>query len=69
MPEVILSPKYQIVIPKKVREEVNLKSGQVIRLVVKEGIISLIPDKPLKEFKGYLKGMRTGNLREEKERL
>ena len=69
MPNVTLSSKYQIVIPKEIRRQLKLKSGQKMTILVKEGIISLVPDHPLKEFKGYLRGMNTEELREEKDRI
>lgn len=69
MAEVIVSPKYQVVIPKEIRKQMHLKTGQKVLVVAKEGIITLIPDHPLKEYRGYLKGMKTGNLREEEGRI
>ncbi len=68
MADVTLSSKYQVVIPKEVRKQLRLKSGQKLILLVKEGVISLIPDRPLEEFEGYLKGMDTEGLREERDR-
>jgi AbrB family looped-hinge helix DNA binding protein len=63
-----ISPKYQVVIPKDVREKLHLKSGQKMTVVTKGGVIYFIPEKPLESFRGYLKGMDTGNLREDEER-
>lgn len=68
MVEVVLSPKYQVVIPKQIRRELALKSGQKIELLVKEGLITLIPERPLKEFRGYLKKMDTKGYRDHGER-
>lgn len=69
MMEVVLSPKYQLVIPKQIRKQLSLKSGQKIELLVKEGLITLVPEKPLKEFRGYLKNMNIGHIRDRGERL
>ncbi len=69
MVEVMLSPKYQVVIPKQIRKQLALKSGQKIELLVKEGLITLVPERPLKEFRGYLKNMNIKALREHNERL
>ena len=69
MVEVVLSPKYQLVIPKQIREHLALKSGQKIGLLVKEGLITLVPEKPLKEFRGYLKNMNIKGFRDNGERL
>ena len=63
-----ISPKYQVVIPKNVREKLHLKSGQKMTVVTKGGVIYFIPEKPLDSFRGFLKGMDTGNLREDNER-
>lgn len=63
-----ISSKYQIVIPKDVREKLNLKSGQKMTVVIKGGLIYLIPEKPIESFKGFLKGMNMKDIRETKER-
>jgi len=67
--EVILSPKYQVVIPKEVRRQLELKSGQRLQVIVRRGTITLVPDHPLKELRGLFKGMQTEGLREEGERV
>ena len=67
--EVILSPKYQVVIPKQVRKQLELKSGQKLQIIVRGGTITLVPDHPLKELKGLFRGMQTAGLREEEERI
>lgn len=69
MVEVVLSPKYQLVIPKQIRKQLALKSGQKIELVVKEGLITLVPEKPLREFRGYLNKMDIRSYREHRERI
>ena len=63
-----LSPKYQVVIPKDVREKLHLKSGQKLTVVTKGGVIYFIPEKPIEAFRGFLKGMDTGNIREDQDR-
>lgn len=63
-----ISSKYQVVIPKDVREKLQLKSGQKMTVVVKGGVVYLIPEKPLESFRGFLKGMNTKGMREDKER-
>ena len=69
MTQVVLSPKYQLVIPKQVRNKLALKSGQKIELLVKDGLITLIPEKPLKDFRGYLKKMIMNDFRDHGERI
>ena len=67
--EVILSPKYQVVIPKEVRKQLKLKSGKRLQIIVRGESIILVPDQPLKELRGLFKGMQTEGLREEGERI
>ncbi len=64
-----ISPKFQIVIPKEVREKLHLAPGQRLQAVEKGGIITLVPELPLKSLKRALKGMSTRDLREKKDRL
>lgn len=63
-----ISPKFQVVIPKAVREQLHLKSGQKLTVVVKGGVVHLIPEKPVEMFRGFLKGMNTKDIREEEDR-
>lgn len=65
---VTLSPKFQIVIPKAMREAMKLKKGMEMELISLQGNIMLIPVKSLKELKGSLKGMDISNIREKKDR-
>lgn len=65
--ETILSPKYQILLPKELRRPLGLKKGQKFQIVTKDGLIILIPEMSLKEMRGWLKGLKTTGLREDKE--
>ncbi len=69
MTQVTVSSKYQVVIPREVRRQVPLHEGQKLVLIVKEGTITLVPDRPLATFRGFLKGMRTGAAREKRDRV
>jgi len=64
-----LSPKFQVVIPRDVREKLDLKPGQKIVVIEKGGVLHLIPQKPIKEMKGFVKGIDTSNLRDEEDRF
>jgi AbrB family looped-hinge helix DNA binding protein len=64
-----LSPKFQVVIPRDVREKLDLKPGQKIVVIEKGGVLHLIPQKPMKEMKGFVKGMDTSKLRDEEDRF
>jgi AbrB family looped-hinge helix DNA binding protein len=59
MTAVTVSPKYQIVIPKEVRESMGIFSGQKIQVLTYQNRIELIPIKPMKKLKGFLKGIDT----------
>ena len=59
MTSVTVSPKYQVVIPKEVRESMGIFSGQKIQVITYQNRIELIPIKPMKKLKGFLKGIDT----------
>jgi AbrB family looped-hinge helix DNA binding protein len=59
MTAVTVSPKYQVVIPKEVRESMGIFSGQKIQVLTYRNRIELIPIKPMKKLKGFLKGIDT----------
>ncbi len=69
MPQTVVSSKYQIVIPKEVRTKIDLEKGQVLQVVVRNGVIMLIPDRPLAELRGFVKGMESSELRDKEDRL
>jgi AbrB family looped-hinge helix DNA binding protein len=56
---ITVSPKYQVVIPKQVRKTLKLSPGQKIQVVVYEDRMELIPVRPLKKMRGFLKGIDT----------
>ena len=59
MTAVTVSPKFQVVIPKDVRESMGIISGQKIQMLTFRDRIELIPIKSMKEMKGFLKGIDT----------
>jgi len=69
MARTVVSSKYQVVIPKEVREESGLRKGQRFQVISKGGVISLIPESPLSTLRGLARGMRTAGLREKKDRF
>jgi AbrB family looped-hinge helix DNA binding protein len=68
MTAVTVSPKYQVVIPKEVRESLGIVSGQKIEILTYQNRIELIPIKPMKEMRGFLKGINT-NVKRDKDRV
>ena len=65
MNTVTVSPKFQVVIPKAVRELMGISSGQKVQMLTYQNRIELIPVKPMKQIKGFLKGIDTDVIREE----
>lgn len=65
MTTVTVSPKYQIVIPKEIRESMGIASGQKVQIMSYQGRIEVIPLKPMEAMKGFLKGIDTAVIREE----
>ena len=59
METVTVSPKFQVVIPKQLRESLKLTPGQKIQVLLYENRIELIPVRPIKKMRGFLKGMDT----------
>ena len=60
-----ISTKYQIVIPREVREQFNLKPGQKVMFIPYKNTIRLVIVPPIKDALGIFKGINTDNLREE----
>lgn len=59
-----VSPKFQVVIPLRVRRALGIRPGQKIHVIPYEGRIELIPVRPLKQARGFLKGIETDVERE-----
>ena len=59
MQTVTISPKYQVVIPKKIRDRLGLLPGQKVQAMAYGGRIELIPVRPARQMKGFLKGIDT----------
>ena len=68
MHTVTVSPKYQVVIPKEIRETLRLRPGQKMRVIEYDGRIELIPDRDIAELRGFIKGIDT-RIEREKDRV
>jgi len=68
MTAVTVSPKFQIVIPKDIRESMGIVSGQKVQVLTYRNRIELVPIKPMKKMKGFLKGLDT-EVKRDKNRL
>jgi len=64
MTAVTVSPKFQVVIPKEIRDSMGIVSGQKIQILTYQNRIELIPIKPMKKMRGFLKGIDTDVTRE-----
>ncbi len=64
MSSVKVSPKFQVVIPKEIRESLNLSPGQRMQVIQYENRIELIPEKDVGELEGFLKGIDTSFTRD-----
>jgi AbrB family looped-hinge helix DNA binding protein len=65
MNTVTVSPKYQVVIPKNIRDALQLRPGQKMKVIEYNGRIELIPDRDISELRGFLKGINTDFIRED----
>ena len=61
---VTVSSKFQIVIPKELRERLGIEPGQKVQAFAFEDRIELVPIRPLKSMRGFLKGIDTSVDRE-----
>ena len=59
METVKISSKFQVVIPRRIREKLQLVPGQKVQAIVYEGRIELIPLRPIQEMRGFLAGIDT----------
>lgn len=68
--KVRVSPKFQIVIPKALREELQIHAGQELLIYSVDGALRVVPNRPVKELRGIAKGMRwKEELRDHSERF
>ena len=59
MAVVTVSPKYQVVIPQRIREALGLKPGQKVEAVQYLDRVEFIPVRPIHTMRGFLKGIDT----------
>lgn len=69
MDTVTISPKYQVVIPRAIREKWNVKPGQKVRFIIYGNRLEIVPVRDIKEARGFLKGMSSAIEREEDDRV
>ena len=59
MKTVTVSPKFQVVIPRSIRESLHIQPGQKVQVILYKNRIELIPWMPVKKARGFLKGIET----------
>jgi AbrB family looped-hinge helix DNA binding protein len=65
METVTISPKFQVVIPKEIRDSLQLTAGQKVQAILYDNRIELIPMRSLASMRGFLKGIDTTIVRED----
>ncbi|HET9854834.1 MAG TPA: AbrB/MazE/SpoVT family DNA-binding domain-containing protein [Methylomirabilota bacterium] len=65
----VLSSKYQLVLPRGARERLHLRPGMRITVLQKGGVIFLVPERPVRTYRGIVRGVSPKGLREKKDRL
>jgi len=69
MDTVTMSSKYQVVIPRSIREKWNVRPGQKVRFIIYGNRLEIVPVRDIKEARGFLKGMSSDIEREEEDRV
>jgi AbrB family looped-hinge helix DNA binding protein len=69
MASAVISPKFQIVIPKEIRDRAGLAVGQRVQFITRGALITLVPERPIADLRGVAKGMSTDGLRDKTDRL
>lgn len=69
MNAVTISPKFQVVIPKSIREQLKLVPGQKIQAIAYGDRIEFIPIRPASEMRGMLRGLDTSFERDREDRV
>ncbi len=64
METVTISPKFQVVIPKDIRDRLKLRPGQKVQAILYQDRIELVPVRPVRKMKGFLRGIDTAVPRE-----
>lgn len=65
MDTVTISPKFQVVIPKDIRTRLKLKAGQKVQALAYDDRIELVPVRPARQLRGFLRGIDTSVPREQ----
>jgi len=69
MDTVTLSSKFQLVLPRRVRARLRLQPGMKLTVLEKGGVLFLVPERPMRAFRGLARGASDRGLREKKDRV
>ena len=69
MARAVISPKFQIVIPKEIRERLDLRPGQVVSLIDRGDMVTIVPQRPIADLRGIAKGVSYEGYRDETDRF
>lgn len=69
MDTVTVSSKYQVVIPLAVRKRMKIRPGEQLQVISFDDRIELVPIRPMREMKGFLKGFDASFQRDEDDRI
>ena len=64
MHSVTVSPKFQVVIPRAVRDNLQLRPGQRMQVIEYSGRVEFIPERDISDLRGFVKGINTDISRE-----
>jgi AbrB family looped-hinge helix DNA binding protein len=65
MNTVKVSSKFQVVIPKEVRDNIGLQVGTQLEIITYGNRLELVPIQPMKRLRGVFKGINTDIQRED----
>ncbi|MBI2466530.1 MAG: AbrB/MazE/SpoVT family DNA-binding domain-containing protein [Candidatus Rokubacteria bacterium] len=69
MDTVTLSSKFQLVLPRGARQRLGLRPGMKLTVLEKGGVIFLVPERPMRAYRGLVQGATPRDLREKKDRV
>lgn len=59
METVTVSPKFQVVIPRRIRRQLAVEPGQKVKVILYDNRIEMIPVRPIRDARGFLRGIDT----------
>jgi AbrB family looped-hinge helix DNA binding protein len=64
-----LSTKYQLVIPRGPRERLRLRPGMRFTVLDKSGVLYLVPERPVRSYRGIARGVSSTAVRDKRDRV